>query len=78
MSSSAAVRIWSAWKSSRPRVEGGHLTIDDAGPCRDSRERATQHTEALGAVVSVLGVEAHNAAVLVQLDAPAVERSDKV
>jgi hypothetical protein len=28
------------------RVEGGHLPVDDAGPRRDSRERATQFTEA--------------------------------
>ena len=55
------------------RVEGGHLPVDDAGPRRDSRERATQFTEALGAVVSALGKETHKAAVLVQLDAPAAE-----
>src|SRR5262252_5434232 len=53
-------------------VEGGHLPVDDAGPCRDSRNGVSQRTKARGAVVSALVVEPHKAAVLVQLDAPAV------
>src|SRR5262249_24019167 len=54
-------------------VECGHLPAEDEGPCGDSRTGASQRTEARGAVVSVLGVEPNNTAVLVQLDAPAVE-----
>jgi hypothetical protein len=29
-------------------VEGGHLPVDDAGPCRDSRERTSEATEKRG------------------------------
>src|SRR5215510_5733382 len=57
-------------------VECGHLPVDNAGPCRDSRNRASQCFEARGAVVSALRIEPHKAAVLVQLDAPAIELPD--
>jgi hypothetical protein len=54
-------------------VEGSNLPVDDAAPCRNSGKRATQPTEVPRAIISALAVEPHDAAVLVQLDAPTVE-----